>query len=306
MGFSGGGGASSSPVQSVFGRTGTIAAANGDYYGVVANALTGAIAASRYVGGTASGAPASGTFLVGDFVIDQTGGIYICTVAGTPGTWVKSGSSVSTVFGRTGAVVATNGDYYGVVASALTGATAASRYVGATASGAPVSGTFAAGDYVIDQTGKVYVCIAAGTPGTWVSQIADEWSIGIPIAIPSSNTNFSNVNLDSVGRVNYLNSSGAQNAFAEWKIPMSAGTWTIFATAYYGADRGIASFTIAGNAVGTIDWYNATSVGGSASLTGISVATSGTKAIRVTMATKNGSSTNFLGYITGLNLLRTA
>jgi len=50
--------------------------------------LTGAVAASRYVGATASGAPASGTFAVGDWVIDQTGAIRICTVAGTPGTWV--------------------------------------------------------------------------------------------------------------------------------------------------------------------------------------------------------------------------
>lgn len=49
--------------------------------------LTGATAATRYVGATASGAPASGTFAVGDFAIDQTGKVYICTVAGSPGTW---------------------------------------------------------------------------------------------------------------------------------------------------------------------------------------------------------------------------
>ena len=53
-------------------------------------------------------------------------------------------------------------------ATGLPGATAASRHAGATASGAPVSGTFAVGDFVIDQTGKVYVCTVAGTPGTWV------------------------------------------------------------------------------------------------------------------------------------------
>jgi len=53
-------------------------------------------------------------------------------------------------------------------ATGLPGATAASRHAGATASGAPVSGTFAVGDYIIDQTGKVYVCTVAGTPGTWV------------------------------------------------------------------------------------------------------------------------------------------
>jgi len=55
--------------------------------------LTGATAASRYVGATASGAPSSGTFAVGDFAIDQTGVLWICIVAGSPGTWVKPGNS---------------------------------------------------------------------------------------------------------------------------------------------------------------------------------------------------------------------
>lgn len=53
--------------------------------------LTGATAASRYVGATASGAPTAGTFAVGDFVIDQTGFVWVCTTAGTPGTWTKVG-----------------------------------------------------------------------------------------------------------------------------------------------------------------------------------------------------------------------
>lgn len=57
--------------------------------------LTGATAATRYVGATASGAPASGTFTVGDFSIDQTGLIFVCTVAGSPGTWVQVGGSTS-------------------------------------------------------------------------------------------------------------------------------------------------------------------------------------------------------------------
>jgi hypothetical protein len=49
--------------------------------------LTGSTATSRYVGATVSGAPASGAHLLGDFVIDQAGKIWICTTAGTPGTW---------------------------------------------------------------------------------------------------------------------------------------------------------------------------------------------------------------------------
>jgi hypothetical protein len=55
--------------------------------------VTGATAVSRYAGATASGAPASGTFALGDFVIDQTGAIWVCVVAGTPGTWLASASA---------------------------------------------------------------------------------------------------------------------------------------------------------------------------------------------------------------------
>lgn len=54
--------------------------------------LSGAVAATRYVGGTTSGAPTSGTFAIGDFVIDQKGNIWICTVAGSPGTWIMIGN----------------------------------------------------------------------------------------------------------------------------------------------------------------------------------------------------------------------
>lgn len=71
----------------------------------IASGLTGATAASRYVGATASGAPASGSFVVGDHIIDQTGALYICTAAGTPGTW-----SVATANLASGRVVLTSGD----------------------------------------------------------------------------------------------------------------------------------------------------------------------------------------------------
>lgn len=59
--------------------------------------ITGATAASRYVGGTASGHPVTGTFSLGDFVIDETGHSWICTVAGSPGTWVEVGSLLTSV-----------------------------------------------------------------------------------------------------------------------------------------------------------------------------------------------------------------
>ena len=71
------------------------------------------------------------------------------------------------------------------IPSGLTGATAASRYVGATTSGAPTSGTFAVGDYIVDQTGALWICTAAGTPGTWTT-------VGGGSVTASSTTTFTN------------------------------------------------------------------------------------------------------------------
>lgn len=152
------------------GRDGAVLPGNADYLAVASGGLPGAVAPTRYVGGTGSGSPAAGTFSVGDFIIAEDGNVWVCTASGTPGAWTNAGSHgnlVTSVMGRTGAVVAVDGDYAGIVATAKTGAVAATRYVGGTASGAPVTGTFAVGDFVIAQNGHVFICIGAGTPGTW-------------------------------------------------------------------------------------------------------------------------------------------
>lgn len=58
-----------------------------------ATGLTGATAGTRLVGATASGAPSSGTFSAGDVVPALNGAIWVCTVAGSPGTWANVGFS---------------------------------------------------------------------------------------------------------------------------------------------------------------------------------------------------------------------
>lgn len=50
--------------------------------------ITGAVNPGRFVGVTTSGAPSTGTFAVGDFVVSQNGQMFVCVVAGSPGTWV--------------------------------------------------------------------------------------------------------------------------------------------------------------------------------------------------------------------------
>jgi hypothetical protein len=65
--------------------------------------LTGAVAPARFVGGTTSGAPVTGTFAVGDYVIAQNAKIWVCTVAGSPGTWVAVGEEADIVQVASGA-----------------------------------------------------------------------------------------------------------------------------------------------------------------------------------------------------------
>ena len=65
----------------------------------VSTGLTGATTQVRYVGGvTGSVAPTSGTFALGDVVVGTGGVIFVCTTAGTPGTWstVGAGSATAT------------------------------------------------------------------------------------------------------------------------------------------------------------------------------------------------------------------
>lgn len=71
------------------------------------------------------------------------------------------------VIGPNGATVQGTDTAQSFTVTGMPGATTQFRIVGGTTAGAPVSGTFAKGDVVVDQTGTVWVCTAAGTPGTW-------------------------------------------------------------------------------------------------------------------------------------------
>ena len=74
-----------------------------------ATGLPGATAASRHAGATTSGAPTTGTFAVGDFIVDQSGAMWVCTVAGTPGTWQIVGTPPTAQIAGKNAVI--NGDF---------------------------------------------------------------------------------------------------------------------------------------------------------------------------------------------------
>lgn len=63
---------------------------------------TGAAATGAYRGVTATGAPTTGTWAVGDWVTDQTGKRWTCTAGGTPGTWAQEPGTGGGGSGATG------------------------------------------------------------------------------------------------------------------------------------------------------------------------------------------------------------
>ena len=81
-----------------------------------------------------------------------------------------SGSSITVVPTVASVVGLIEGQPY-LTVTGVGNATSATRYVGGTSVGAPTTGTFAAGDWIVDLTGTIWVCLTAGTPGTWTSEI---------------------------------------------------------------------------------------------------------------------------------------
>ncbi|SRR6266571_1464160 len=166
--------------------------------------LTGAGSNTRYVGGTFNAAPTSGTFSTGDWVVDRAGLIWICTAAGTPGTWVSlvNTSATQTLSNKTIAAgvftgsgsgtgnIALGGYFQGLefITAGLTGATASAAFVGGTTGGPPVSGTFALGNFIVDQQGNIWVCISAGTPGSWAPVGGAQNIAAAPISTGTAST----------------------------------------------------------------------------------------------------------------------
>ena len=114
-------------------------------------------------------------------------------------------------------------------ATGLTGATAASRYAGATASGAPTTGTFAVGDYVVDQTGKFWVCTTAGTPGTWWSTISNHAVLRTATATAGKN------------EITIFSGSTASQTISAVGSPVDGATWTFINQGTVNVTAGFAS-----------------------------------------------------------------
>ena len=126
-------------------------------------------------------------------------------------------------------------------------------------------------------------------------------------ASPKSQTNWSSIVADTLGIYQSLKtSSGAQNAEMAWDVGLTAGTWRVDLIHYQDSDRGIYTVSLAGTSVGTIDGYNAAQTHNViSSITGVAVAASGFKELKLKMETRNASSSSYRGAIQALRLRRT-
>jgi hypothetical protein len=199
-------------------------------------------------------------------------------VAGT--TAPSSTGTVSSFNGRTGAVTPATGDYLAVPTGGLTGATAATRYVGGTTSGAPTTGTFAVGDYIVDQTGKIYVCTTAGTPGTWTqvgsTNATQLQGTNISVTAPTSNqvlqynsgtsswtpTTFSGgapgTIVSSFLTAIKFSTGSNQNITS---ISLTAGTWIVTIQTYIPGNSTVWDFWIGPNSASITGSYGGSSCG---------------------------------------------
>lgn len=139
------------------------------------------------------------------------------------------------------------------------------------------------------------------------------WLIDVNV-FPTSiaHTNWDTIDAVSTTYANHVfggvkQSSGAQNDEIAWDVVLAAGTWTVEVVHFKASTAGIYSVRFDGVDKGTVDGYAAAQTANArGSVSGISVASSGKVRVSLKMATKNASSSSYFGYVSHLQLRRTA
>ncbi len=104
----------------------------------------------------------------------------------------------------------------------------------------------------------------------------------------------------------YLNTPPVDGDELNFKVFLSAGTYTFKLVGVRDTNKGILELTFDGIPKGTIDLYGTFSWNYQATITGATVSTSGVKDVNLRLNGKNASSSNYSTHLTSLALWRTA
>ena len=247
----------------------------------VASGLTGATGGYRWVGSkTTSGAPTSGTFAVGDMMWDITATLWICTIAGTPGTWNPVSSIDLTR--RSATATAILGEV-----TIFTGSTASQTI---TLPANPVAGT----SYAIVNNASVTVNILGGTNSLSIENVT--YTATTPYTVPVGagygfvfdgtgiwygtwTTDITNL----VGTLAVTNGgTGTATAPAIGSIPVATST-SVYSPLAIGANN-----TVLTSNGTTASWAT---YAGSSSITTVGTVTSGTWSATTIATNKGGTGT---------------
>lgn len=126
-----------------------------------------------------------------------------------------------------------------------------------------------------------------------------------PSDIPSASSGTWSLSVESANLGGMqLSSAGVQNSYIEWPFLCAAGTYRLTLAHVGAANRGIYTPTIDGVAISTIDGYTASTTRNVVGQVSDIALAAGNHLLRFTMATKNGSSSGYLGGIQHVALLR--
>jgi len=157
---------------------------------------------------------------------------------------------------------------------------------------------------LVDEDGRVYVTLSPAaieapvlnftpfqTDVGYVS-VAGEW------AVSTSPSLWAGCHLYSIGDA--INASVGIGSFY---VP-SSGTYTLYHLGQKSSSNGIASYVINGAAEGTIDWYHSSTLNNVLQSVSLGTLTTGLKAVKVTVGSKNASSSAYGMEISSIIVMR--
>lgn len=151
--------------------------------------------------------------------------------------------------------------------------------------------------------------LPSGASGSGLLDSLLPWNIGIDVFMTAvSYVGWNTLFVDTGCVYNgYMGSSGAQNDEINFDVALASGTWTFELIHVQSSNVGIYTVSLDGTSIGTIDGYSAgTTKNVRTQISGVVVATTGKRRLKLKMATKNASSGNYSGFIQHIQFKRTA